>query len=191
MVDETSDPPGPATPASGGTRARLTAVVREQFKFVFRFLRRLGMPRPDAEDAAQRVFMKLSERIAQVAPGMEIGVAYRLARSEAANHRQKKQRQGEVVLSQRGLNTTPCPRPRAPEQLESCELLDEVLAAVPLELRVVFILSELEQKTRAEIAAIQGLPEGTVASRHRRACDLFRAKARELSTIVDEGRGGS
>ena len=52
-------------------------------------------------------------------------------------------------------------------------LLDEILEAMPLELRAVFTLFELEQLTMAQIAPLLGVPQGTVASRLRRAREVF------------------
>jgi RNA polymerase sigma-70 factor (ECF subfamily) len=55
-------------------------------------------------------------------------------------------------------------------------LLDEIIDGMPLELRVVFILSEIEQMTAASIAELEGIPPGTVASRLRRAREVFRGR---------------
>ena len=52
-----------------------------------------------------------------------------------------------------------------------------MLAELPLELRAVFVLYELEQMTMAEIAESLALPPGTVASRLRRARSSFEALA--------------
>ena len=50
---------------------------------------------------------------------------------------------------------------------------DEVLEELPLDLRAVFILFELEEMTVVEIAAMIGIPTGTAASRLRRGRELF------------------
>jgi hypothetical protein len=44
---------------------------------------------------------------------------------------------------------------------------------MPIELRSVFTLFELEQMTMLQIAGLLELPQGTVASRLRRARELF------------------
>ena len=44
---------------------------------------------------------------------------------------------------------------------------------MPMELRAVFVLAELEEMTMAEIAAMTDTPPGTVASRLRRARAAF------------------
>jgi RNA polymerase sigma-70 factor, ECF subfamily len=186
MGDERLPSSGPGPVLDPGRSARMEKVVRANFKFVFHLLRRLGLTRLDAEDGAQRVFMMLLQQISSIRPGGEQAVAYALSRGVAANVRRMTRRHKIVRVSQRRVDKAPCPRPRAPELTEACELLDEVLASMPLELRVVFILSELEQKPAPEIASLQGLPLGTVTSRLRRAKALFLQNARVLSALPDE-----
>lgn len=49
---------------------------------------------------------------------------------------------------------------------------------MPFELRVVFVLNEVEELTGPEIAELLDIPVGTVASRLRRARALFEEKVR-------------
>ena len=60
-----------------------------------------------------------------------------------------------------------------PEQLTDRkrmrELLDRVLDQMDGNLRDVFVLHEFEELNMSEIAAVLGIPRGTVASRLRRA----------------------
>jgi len=60
------------------------------------------------------------------------------------------------------------------------ELLDQVLESIPLDVRAVFILFEMEEMTLAEIAALLGIPSGTAASRLRRGRELFQAEITRL-----------
>ncbi|MEO8899896.1 MAG: sigma-70 family RNA polymerase sigma factor [Polyangiaceae bacterium] len=62
------------------------------------------------------------------------------------------------------------------------DLLDLVLAEMPDELRTVFVLFEFEELTMAVIAEMLELAPGTVASRLRRARELFERVALRLST---------
>ena len=55
------------------------------------------------------------------------------------------------------------------DQRRAHEVLSEVLAGIPIDERVAFILYEIEELTMAEIAEMLALPMGTVASRLRRA----------------------
>jgi RNA polymerase sigma-70 factor (ECF subfamily) len=66
------------------------------------------------------------------------------------------------------------------EQRRARELLDEILEMLPMDLRAVFILYELEEMTAAQIADTLSLAPGTVASRLRRARAGFDAAVRRL-----------
>ena len=55
------------------------------------------------------------------------------------------------------------------------QLLSEVLFALPEELRLVLVLQTIEGLSKREVAEALQIPEGTVASRVRRARELFRA----------------
>ena len=75
-----------------------------------------------------------------------------------------------------------------PEQLqrrkELASLLTRALDSLPLEQRVTFVLCEVEERTSREVAAITGVPEGTVrmrlhharASRDRRSPEIRYAR---------------
>jgi RNA polymerase sigma-70 factor (ECF subfamily) len=60
------------------------------------------------------------------------------------------------------------------------EQLDQILDAMPFEHRMVFVLHELEQTPMSEIATLAGVPQGTVASRLRRARQFFRQSVERL-----------
>jgi RNA polymerase sigma-70 factor (ECF subfamily) len=51
-----------------------------------------------------------------------------------------------------------------------------MLDQMPLDLRVVFVLYEIEELKMAEIATVVGIPQGTVASRLRRGRAHFAAQ---------------
>ncbi len=59
-------------------------------------------------------------------------------------------------------------------------LLDDILAGMPEERRMVFVLFELEELTSPEIAELLDVPVGTVASRLRRAREDFEAAVARL-----------
>jgi RNA polymerase sigma-70 factor (ECF subfamily) len=59
-------------------------------------------------------------------------------------------------------------------------MLDDLVAQLPDDTRPVFVLFELEGMTMASIAGCLDLPAGTVASRLRRARELFAAQVARL-----------
>jgi RNA polymerase sigma-70 factor (ECF subfamily) len=62
---------------------------------------------------------------------------------------------------------------RSPEECAACgderELLRQMIGGLPEELRRPLVLSAIEEMTSAEVAAILGIPEGTVRTRVMRA----------------------
>ena len=63
------------------------------------------------------------------------------------------------------------------ERLEARALLDRVLDTMPEELRAVFVLFELEELSIDQTASLLILPRGTVATRLRRAREVFHEQA--------------
>jgi RNA polymerase sigma-70 factor (ECF subfamily) len=76
------------------------------------------------------------------------------------------------------------PRPdELSDQTRARAVLDRVLVRMPEDMRVVFVLCEIEQMTAPEIARLLDLPVGTVASRLRRGRELFEARAARWSAV--------
>jgi RNA polymerase sigma-70 factor (ECF subfamily) len=164
---------------------RLRSIVAEHYASLWRFLRRLGVPEADAEDAAQKCLYVVAQRIDDIAPGKDrsflFGVALRVAK---AMRRERRLRPGDDDR----LAELPAFGPDAAQELDDRRaraVLDVLLASMPLDLRTVFVLYELEELTMAEIARALDLPAGTVASRLRRAREAFE----ELSRRVRRGIG--
>jgi RNA polymerase sigma-70 factor (ECF subfamily) len=67
--------------------------------------------------------------------------------------------------------------------------LDEVLRGLPIELRTVFVLHEIEEVQITEIATIEGIPTGTVNSRLRRAREMFSTICRRVQSAVRREQG--
>jgi RNA polymerase sigma-70 factor (ECF subfamily) len=154
--------------------ARVAAMVREHHAFVWRLLRRLGVPPSGTDDAAQQVFLVAMRRVSQIAAGSEksflFGVALRVASDERRSAKNR-ERPGSIP-------DTIAPFPEPEEMADASrrrEILQQALLEMSLELRTVFVLFELEQMTKTEVAALLELPVGTAVSRLRRAREHFRA----------------
>src|SRR5262249_2265652 len=71
----------------------------------------------------------------------------------------------------------------AVDQKRALELLDGILAKIPEERRVVFVLFELEQVGVHAIPRLLSVPSGTVASRLRKAREEFAASVARLQKV--------
>lgn len=171
-------PPVPERSAS----ERLTAVATENFQFIWRSLRRLGVPPGAVDDAAQQVFEVASRRLSDIEPGRERAFLFKTALHVAAEGRRsaavRRDRYPDAAVEEL---VDPAPTPEeANEWSRKRALLDEILLAMRLEERTVFVLFELEELSMAEIAEIVEIPPGTVASRLRRAREEFHAQAKRV-----------
>jgi RNA polymerase sigma-70 factor (ECF subfamily) len=169
---------------------RWRSIVHEHADFVWRALRRLGVLEADLADGAQQVFLVLARKLSHVAPGAERGFLFQTAFRVASDSRRTRRRQREVPDELLALHTDE--RPGPDEDLEvrlRRAELDRILDLLPMDLRAVFVLSELEELTMAEIASMTGTRPGTVASRLRRARAAFIGQVARLHE--QERQGGS
>jgi RNA polymerase sigma-70 factor, ECF subfamily len=181
-----ANPSEPMRGEAAPYRARLERMFNEHHDFIWRLLRRLGLSTGGADDAAQHVFLVAAERIADIKLGSErsflFGTALRVARSQSRSDRRwVLEEDMDVRRSEAG----------RPEELldhrRAVALMGRILDGMTLDLRTVFVLSELEGMTMPEVAALVQIPVGTAASRLRRAREAFRAAVAELESQLKSG----
>lgn len=164
---------------------RLREAFERHFPLVWRSLRRFGVPAASADDVAQQVFLTFSERLGDVRVGRERAFLLSVCVRAAANERRRLRRVREDATADATLDALP--DTRTPEELlhrkRQRARLDTVLATLPLDQRVVFVLFELEGLTLPEIADSLGIPLGTATSR------LGRARGRFEAWIQDQHEG--
>jgi RNA polymerase sigma-70 factor, ECF subfamily len=149
-------------------------LVAQHLDFVWRLLRRFGASPPDADDLAQQVFMIAARKWHELPRGKERAFLYGTARRVAANARRDQRRRPELSSDALAVLSAPGPSPdEAVELSRAALLLDELLQDLPDDLRRVLVLAELEEATVPAIAELEGIAEGTAASRLRRARDAF------------------
>lgn len=90
----------------------------------------------------------------------------------ASDRRRRKSRKNEVLVDEGLIDSSPDVG-TAMDAQRALEELDHVLESMQTDLRAVFVLHELEEHTMSEIAELLSLAPGTVASRLRRARELF------------------
>jgi RNA polymerase sigma-70 factor (ECF subfamily) len=167
-----------AAPATVGALSRpvtLDTAYREHFKAVWRVLRRLGVPTAQLDDAAQDVFLVVHRKLDAFdarAPlrSWILAIAVRVA----SDHRRRALRTRAHELDEAVADVAPSPAQHSETQ-ESLRLLHAVLAELDDKKRCVFVLSELEQLSVPEIAAVLGVNLNTAYSRLRAARKQFEA----------------
>ena len=138
--------------------ARLSRLIRDQFGFVWRLLRGIGVNEHEATPALQEVFKAASLRIADLRPASQRSFLLSTTLHVAARVRQRRATQPAISDAAPALEDLD-------ESRQAREILGALLEQMPLELRVVFVLREIEQLSAVEIAEIVGIPLSTVASR--------------------------
>ena len=169
--------------------ARLSTLVKDHYDFVWRTLRHLGLGAAPAEDGAQQVMCVLARRFDEELPGAERAFLFSTAIRVASTLRRSAKRHPEST----GVEFESIAEPAQDiegmlDDRRGYEVLQGVLDAMPLELRVVFVLYELEEFTVPEVATTLAIPLGTATSRLRRARDEFQARVRRLQATRRVGR---
>jgi RNA polymerase sigma-70 factor (ECF subfamily) len=162
--------------------------VSQNLDFVWRTVRRLGVPASEADDASQQIFVIAHQKLAEIRMGSERAFLIAVATRVASRMRRTIQRR---EMAQQQLADTPDLHSPFPAQgvsrVEARDLLDRVLDTMPPEIRLVFVLFELEDLSVDNIAETLELPRGTVATRLRRARMLFAEASERIQEQRREG----
>ena len=145
-------------------------VYDEHLAFVWRSLRRLGVPEASARDALQDVFLVVHRRLPDFDGEAKLTTwLFRICLRTAKDYRRRahvrRERFDDSALELRadpgadGLQEA--------ERREGLALIEAALERLTLEQRAVFVLFELEDMTGDQIAETLGIPLGTVYSRLR------------------------
>ncbi len=148
-------------------------LYRAQFAYVWRTLRRLGVPEKDVEDVTHDVFVVVNRRLRDYDARRPIkpwlfGIAFRLASEDRRRMRNRIEIPSEGVEAPDSART-------AVELLEADEqrqLVLNCLANLDLDQRAALILVDIDGESPTEVAAALRIPLPTVYSRLR----LGRAK---------------
>lgn len=168
--------PFEGTPDASLNDRTLRRWLENYLSLVERVLRNAGTPAADVDDAVQRTFIVAARRQADVRDGAERGFLLRIALNVAAHARRSVARRREVPVSEAPERVDVDTPERLAGLHRERQLLEKVVAELPADLRTVFVLFELEDRTMAEIAEALQIPPGTVASRLRRAREQCRQR---------------
>jgi RNA polymerase sigma-70 factor (ECF subfamily) len=156
----------------------------QHFEFVWRTLRRLGVPAPDLADVAQEVFLVVHRRLADFEERSKVTTwLFRICVRAARDRRRRAHVRREVPREQDFFETAdPVGDPsRALERADDLALLEQALATLDAPQREVFTAFELEGMTGQAVAAALDIPLGTVHSRLRLARERFRVALGRLA----------
>jgi len=171
---------------SGPDSAPSFAQVYEDFaSFVWRSMRRLGVPPGDVEDAAQEVFVVIHRKLPEFAGRSSLktwcfGICLRVA----SDWRKKAHVRKETVLDEAPERTTSGETPiRGIAQQQARAKLHAMLEKLDEDKRTVFVLFDLEQVPMQEVADSVGVPLQTAYARlyaARKAIEAHVAAAQEV-----------
>jgi len=151
---------------------RFAALVHRQSRFVFRVAYALLRNAHDAEDAVQEMFLKLYRTGAWQSIQDERAFLAR-ATWRMAVERLPKRRQEPPDPEAASPDPSPEEAVIAADRVAAVHRLVDTL---PEDLRQPLALSTVEELSSREIAALMGLPEGTVRTRLMRARQILREK---------------
>lgn len=151
-------------------------MVRQTQDRVFRTVSRMVGPQ-DAEDVTQQVFLQVFRQISQFSGQSTFATwLYRVAVNESLQHLRGRRAKRPNQLTMEPTD----PAPSREQQVEERELLDRALALIDPELRVTFVLREVDGLTYEQIAKAMQVPAGTVASRLSRAREELQDHLRRM-----------
>jgi RNA polymerase sigma-70 factor (ECF subfamily) len=167
--------------------------VEDLLPVVAAWCARLAGPGVDADAAAHDVLLVLIRRRGDLRHGAPVepwafGITRRVLRAHARTAWLRRWIPGGVADR---------PAPSDPHRdyaaAERARLVRSVLGALSADHREVLVLCDVEERGRGEVAALLGLPEGTVKSRLRLARAAFRAEAERRGVtflaVVEDGDG--
>jgi RNA polymerase sigma-70 factor, ECF subfamily len=181
-VDDPASDHGSAVPG-------LDEVYAHHAGFVYRVVRRLGVPPSAVEDVMQEVFLVVHRRL----PTYDGRAAmttwlYHLARGVVSNHRRQHEREARRLASVEPLRPGPDPE-RATEQQRAAAFVRAFLEGLDPDQRRVFELADLEGLTMPEVAEIEGINLNTAYSRLRLARRKFQRAVDERDAVSPRGAG--
>ena len=148
------------------TATQERAPGRANADFVWRSLRRLGVPPASLDDATQEVFIVVHRRFHELRPGpTQRAWLFAIAQRVASGQRRWVRRKGNLLPLHEEMvagNTSPLD---SAIRTQGSELLLEFLEELDEPRRVAFILAELEQMTGAEAHAASGVNQNTLYAR--------------------------
>ena len=155
---------------------QLNALFREQAGFVWRVVKRLGVPEADAEDAVQEVFLVVAKRFHEYEERGALRAWLVAIARQVAQHAQRARFRRDRKESEITAPAAAADPHRAFEQAQAAALVNELMAGLDADQALVFYLAELEGMSVPEIAASLQQNVNTIYGRLRSARQRFEAR---------------
>lgn len=152
-----------------------TQIYANNFGFVWRCLRALGVPQRQLDDAAQEVFMAVLGGLASFRGEAALrSWLYGIVRNVAFKQRRSLARRGAEPLEAEPAATNASPAEHA-QDAQAAAFVERFVAGLDAKKRDVFVLVMLEELSIPEVAQIVAAPLNTVYTRLRSVRAEFRA----------------
>lgn len=169
-------------------------LYEDNFKYIWRATRRLGIDPGDTDDVVQEVFVVAHRRWSEFEGRAQVKtwlfkILVHVVRHYFRTQRRKPGHRPNALPDTHALDAVPGHPSQGPaeaaERAEAVRILDGLLGRLDADKREVFVLAEIEQLSSVEIAEVTGVNVNTVYSRLRVARQEFeralvRFKTREL-----------
>jgi RNA polymerase sigma-70 factor (ECF subfamily) len=188
----TAEPPGDRDLVERARRGDADAfgllVVRHQDRLYTAVLRFCG-DAEDARDIVQRAFINAWRRLDSFKGDSAFSTwMYRIAFNESVSHRRDGGRRRPVQMPETGVDPADDRRPGdGLDREDDRRVVQQALDLLDPEERKILILKELEDRSYDDIAAILGIPKGTVRSRLFRARESLRERLKGLLKAAEPG----
>lgn len=153
-------------------RTQFPVLYEREYAGVYRTIRAILLDAAAAEDLTQETFLRAYRARHRYRPQAPPGAwLHRIAVNTAISHL-RRQRLARLLP----LRLYQPPADRDHERSEARTLVESVLGELSPKLRAAVVLHYFHQYTREEVAAILGVPSGTVASRLAKSLTIMRRR---------------
>jgi RNA polymerase sigma-70 factor (ECF subfamily) len=172
--------------------AQLSALFRQLYPQLCRFLSVLLGDRALAKDVAQEAFVRLHRFGARRMPPDAARLwLFRVARNAALNELKQRRVRGRLLSSIAGWFRSHADSPAtALEVAEASALTADLLRALPEHQRAIVLLRELEMMSYADIARVLGVTQAKVRVDLHRARGALRERRHEAESHPRRGQHG-
>ena len=173
--------------ARAGRAGAAEELLRAWAPVVLGWCNRLGGPKVNPEDAAQDVLMKVLTHLHTIRqPERFAGWLFQVTRSVVRQHRRAAWVRGWVPgLQVEMVDEGSDPLAWCAEE-QTARRVQSALERLPDAQREVVVLCDLEERPAVEVAALLGIPAGTVKSRLRLGRERFRRAAQHLGLAPEQ-----